>query len=55
VLHSFQDFPDGNGPYGSLVMDALGNLYGVTRNGTSLSVHTAEIGTVFVVTTGTSN
>jgi uncharacterized repeat protein (TIGR03803 family) len=50
VLHNFQGYPDGVGAYGSLVMDTSGDLYGVTRNGTSLSVHSAQIGTVFDIT-----
>jgi uncharacterized repeat protein (TIGR03803 family) len=32
VLRSFNG-PDGGGPWGSLVLDATGNLYGTTRNG----------------------
>ena len=50
VLHNFQGFPDGVGPYGSLLLDASGNLYGVTRNGTALSVNSAQIGTLFDIT-----
>jgi uncharacterized repeat protein (TIGR03803 family) len=34
VLHSFGSIPDdGNTPFGSLVFDASGNLYGTTENG----------------------
>ena len=50
MLHNFQGFPDGVGPYGSLLLDASGNLYGVTRNGTALSVNSAQIGTLFDIT-----
>jgi hypothetical protein len=50
VLHNFQGFPDGVGPYGSLILDASGDLYGVTRNGTSLSPNSDQIGTVFDIT-----
>jgi uncharacterized repeat protein (TIGR03803 family) len=32
-LHDFQSSPDGEYPYGSLVMDASGNLYGTTYEG----------------------
>ncbi|MGO9305449.1 MAG: choice-of-anchor tandem repeat GloVer-containing protein [Candidatus Korobacteraceae bacterium] len=33
VLHNFQDSTDGSGPNGAVVMDAAGNLYGVTFSG----------------------
>jgi uncharacterized repeat protein (TIGR03803 family) len=33
VLYSFGSVPDGNGPQGSLIFDALGNLYGTTYLG----------------------
>jgi uncharacterized repeat protein (TIGR03803 family) len=33
ILYSFTGAPDGQTPYGSLVMDAAGNLYGTTDNG----------------------
>jgi uncharacterized repeat protein (TIGR03803 family) len=49
VLHNFQGYPDGVGPYGSLLLGASGQLYGVTRNGTSLSVNSAQIGTAFEI------
>jgi uncharacterized repeat protein (TIGR03803 family) len=49
VLHDFGGFPDGLGPYGNLVLDA-GILYGVTRNGTAISVNSDQIGTVFGIT-----
>lgn len=42
VLYSFQGGNDGETPYGSLVIDASGNLYGVTELGGANSV-----GTVF--------
>jgi len=37
VLYSFEGyyFGDGNEPYGNLVMDKQGNLYGTTANGGS--------------------
>lgn len=44
VLHSF-NFTDGGGPYGGLVMDAAGNLYGTTYAGGS-----GGWGTVFELT-----
>jgi uncharacterized repeat protein (TIGR03803 family) len=49
VLHNFRGFPDGVGPYGALVLGTGGHLYGVTRNGTALSVNSDQIGTVFSV------
>jgi uncharacterized repeat protein (TIGR03803 family) len=43
VLHDFNDNPaDGADPYGSLIFDAAGNLYGTTRGGGS-----AGFGTVY--------
>ncbi len=33
VLHSFAGPPDGQAPYGGLILDADGNLYGTTQNG----------------------
>src|SRR6266567_357657 len=33
VLHSFTGSPDGASPYGALVMDTAGNLYGTTTQG----------------------
>ncbi len=33
VLHSFSGMPDGAGPYGGLVFDLSGNLYGTTSAG----------------------
>ena len=50
VLHSFSGNPDGSTPYGGLVVDSSGNLYGTTING-----GTSNIGTVFKTTsTGTT-
>jgi uncharacterized repeat protein (TIGR03803 family) len=45
VLHSFTgSAADGDSPYGSLVLDGSGNLYGTTFNGGG-----ADVGTVFTV------
>jgi len=44
ILHNFKGMPDGNEPAGRLVMDASGNLYGVTSGGGS-----ANHGMVFKV------
>ena len=44
VLHSFNGAPDGGAPVGTLLRDAMGNLWGVTVNG-----GTAGWGTVFKV------
>jgi len=50
VLHSFTGNPDGSLPYGSLVIDSPGNLYGTTKQGGS-----SNLGTVFKTTsTGTT-
>jgi uncharacterized repeat protein (TIGR03803 family) len=46
VLHSFSSYPgDGAGPYGSLIFDKNGNLYGTTQGGGTFSN-----GTVFELT-----
>ncbi len=45
VLYSFKRAPDGYGPYGGLVADAKGNLYGAAYDG-----GTHAFGTVFKVT-----
>jgi hypothetical protein len=33
VLHDFGSGRDGAGPFGNVVFDAAGNLYGTTQNG----------------------
>src|SRR5437588_3850389 len=33
VLHAFKDNPDGSMPYGGVVRDKAGNLYGTTSGG----------------------
>lgn len=43
--YSFAGSPDGNEPYGSLILDSSGNLYGTTRLGGG-----SNAGTVFEVT-----
>jgi uncharacterized repeat protein (TIGR03803 family) len=42
VLYSFAGAPDGDSPYGDLIRDAAGNLYGTTRYGGA-----SNYGTVF--------
>src|ERR1700676_1594716 len=50
VLHNFTGNPDGSTPYGALVIDSSGNLYGTTIQG-----GTSNLGTVFKTTsTGTT-
>lgn len=44
-LHDFQSSPDGELPYGNLVMDASGNIYGTTYKGGANGV-----GTVWAIT-----
>jgi uncharacterized repeat protein (TIGR03803 family) len=46
LLHSFAGTPDGEDPYGGLVLDTAGNLYGTTRYGGKAG----GFGTVFKVT-----
>jgi uncharacterized repeat protein (TIGR03803 family) len=50
VLHNFSGYPDGDGPYGTLVFGRSGSLYGVTSYGTASSPNAYQIGTLFVVT-----
>ena len=44
-LHDFQSSPDGAYPYGNLVMDASGNIYGTTYEGGDYG-----LGTVWEIT-----
>jgi uncharacterized repeat protein (TIGR03803 family) len=44
-LHDFQSSPDGAHPYGNLVMDASGNIYGTTYDGGD-----SGLGTVWEIT-----
>jgi uncharacterized repeat protein (TIGR03803 family) len=47
VLHTFKNnYKDGASPYGGLVLDAVGNLYGTTKEGGAYGVY----GTVFELT-----
>jgi uncharacterized repeat protein (TIGR03803 family) len=48
VLHNFSDAPDGNAPYGSLILDGAGDVYGMTSAGGANSV-----GSVFQLKAGT--
>ena len=52
VLHAFTAEYDGSGPYGGLIMDAKGNLYGTTATGGSSGCGGIDYGcgTVFKVT-----
>lgn len=51
VLHTFGGSPDGQGPLGTLVLDAAGNLYGATTKGGSGYCADGEpsCGTVFML------
>ena len=51
VLYSFAGGDDGDGPYGSLILDPSGNLYGTTTAGGNGVYHD---GTVFELTPGAS-
>jgi uncharacterized repeat protein (TIGR03803 family) len=53
VLHRFTGATDGANPYGGLVQDAVGNLYGTTLSGGDLSCSTGDgpgCGVVFKLT-----
>jgi uncharacterized repeat protein (TIGR03803 family) len=47
TLHSFGNATDGTGPNGSLISDAVGNLYGTTLNGGAYEGHAVYTGTAF--------
>ncbi len=50
VLYSFQGGTDGEAPYGSLIMDSAGNLYGTTIfGGTSSNCGSLGCGTIFIL------
>jgi uncharacterized repeat protein (TIGR03803 family) len=52
LLHTFTGGPDGGGPRGGLIRDAVGNLYGTTEGGGDLSTCNGHgCGVVFVVDT----
>jgi uncharacterized repeat protein (TIGR03803 family) len=53
VLYSFTGSTDGGQPYGSLVLDGAGNLYGTTNYGGNANC-TMGCGTVFELTPGSS-
>ena len=53
ILHSFTGSPDGASPYGSLVVDASGAVYGTTAQGGSKQC-TGGCGAVFKLTPGAS-
>jgi uncharacterized repeat protein (TIGR03803 family) len=48
VLHNFAGFPDGASPFGGLIRDKSGNLYGTTLNGGADNYY----GTVFKLSKG---
>jgi uncharacterized repeat protein (TIGR03803 family) len=50
VLHSFGSGTDGIGPYGDVVMDGAGNLYGTTFSGGSSPYCTDGCGVVWEIT-----
>jgi uncharacterized repeat protein (TIGR03803 family) len=52
VLYSFQRGNDGASPYGSLVLDKSGNLYGTTTYGGGSGCNGNGCGTVFKLTPG---
>ena len=54
VLHDFTGGNDGSGPYGSLIFDQQGNLYGTTAGGGTDQKCTGGCGTVFELTPETN-
>ncbi len=55
VLHDFTGGKDGSGPYGSLVFDQRGNMYGTTAGGGNDQKCTGGCGTVFELTPQTND
>ena len=51
ILHAFRRFSGGQGPWGNLVSDAAGNLYGTTVYGGASNNCRYRCGTVFKVDT----
>lgn len=45
VLHTFSGYPDGSYPFGGLIRDARGDLYGTTEQGGSSGAY----GTVWLI------
>jgi uncharacterized repeat protein (TIGR03803 family) len=54
TLYAFQGGNDGANPFGGLIADASGNLYGSTFNGGGCSANSGDCGTVFKVAPGGS-
>ena len=50
VLHAFGDGTDGSGPFGPLILDGRGNLYGVTGTGGTGQCSDYGCGTVYELT-----
>ena len=48
MLHTFTGGSDGGGPYGGLVRDSAGNLYGTTMNGGNVCAN-STCGVVFKI------
>jgi uncharacterized repeat protein (TIGR03803 family) len=55
VLHNFSGGKDGSKPYGSLIFDAAGNLYGTTSEGGGSGCYGVGCGTVFLLPSSSSN
>jgi uncharacterized repeat protein (TIGR03803 family) len=49
VLYSFQGSPDGGNPYGTLILDSAGNLYGTTTYGGKFACAGGGCGVAFEV------
>jgi uncharacterized repeat protein (TIGR03803 family) len=50
VLYSFTGAADGSAPYGGVIRDAKGNLYGTTFQGAGVGCNDDGCGTIFVLT-----
>ena len=56
VIHNFIGYPnDGEKPYGGVIFDKSGNLYGTTsQGGTGGCIHTPTCGTIYKLTPGSN-
>ena len=52
VIYSFTGFDDGSNPYGGLVKDGAGNVYGMTEHGGTSGSQSSGFGTIYKIAAG---